>query len=291
MSGSMEIEAAAEQAKVKTPAQVFKHMLDLKDGDIAGALPKNIGVDSARFRATALAAITLNPELLTCTFPSLFASIMQAAKDGLLPDNKEAFIAPYNCNIAQNGAPARFEKRAQYMPMVKGIIQIMYRAGAVMVDGVAVRQRDKFAFERGDAPSIMHKPYFGKLHPGPVVAAYAIIKMANGEIKREVMSAYDLDEVKSVAKSKKAWDKWEDQFSIKAVLKRASKQMASDSVLQSVIEHDNSVNFDFDQREEVPAIKREQQPRIQGQSSRLDSIIGQSTKIEEPVLRDTSNEQ
>jgi recombination protein RecT len=267
------------QAKQLSPVAAFRKNLEGGQRDqIAKQLPKGVDVD--RFVRTAMTVVQMNPELLLCTPTSLFGSIMLAAKDGLLPDGKEAVIQPYNVNVAKKGAPAVWEKQAQYIPMVKGLMQIMYRSGEVaMVDGVAVYEKDVFEYERGDMPRIIHKPYTGIEAPGPVVAAYVVIKLKNGEIKREVMFRRDIEAVRNASKAKDGpgWKNWYDQFAIKAVIKRAFKQLPTDSEdFERVIQHDNdAMGFDFSDKPQ--ALQGAQQPRIAaqpGQPSRLQSIIG-----------------
>lgn len=267
-----------EPTKALSPQAAFRGAMDKQQGEIAKQLPK--GVDADRFVRTATTVVNMNPELLTCTPNSLFAAIMLAAKDGLLPDGKEALIQPYNVNVAGKGQPPKWEKQAQYMPMVKGMMQIMYRTGEVaMVDGVAVYEKDVFEYERGDMPRIIHKPYTGMEAPGPVVAAYVVIKLKNGEVKREVMFRRDIENVRQASKAKDGpgWKNWYDQFAIKAVIKRAFKQLPTDSEdFDRVIQHDNdAMGFDFSDKPQ--AIQGAQQPRIAaqpGQPSRLHSILG-----------------
>jgi recombination protein RecT len=274
--------STTEDKKAISPVAAFKAVMTGNQREqIAAQLPKGVDVD--RFVRTAMTVVSMNPELLTCTMPSLMGSIMLAAKDGLLPDGKEAVIQVYNCNVAKKNCPAIWEKQAQYMPMVRGLISILYRSGDVaMVDGVAVRQKDVFEYERGDQPRIIHRPYMGADDAGPVIAAYCIIKLNNGEVKREVMNARDIAAVRSMSKSKNGpgWNNWEDQFAIKAVIKRAFKQMPTDSEdLTRVIEHDNAaMHFDLEQTSEP--LKVEHKP---GQPSRLQAIIDKA-KPETDVL-------
>lgn len=274
------------QAKQLSPVDTFKkHITGGQREQIAKQLPK--GVDADRFVRTALTVVQMNPDLLLCTPTSLFGSIMMAAKDGLLPDGKEAVIQPYNVKVSKpNEKPDRWEKQAQYMPMVKGMMQIMYRTGEVaMVDGVAVYEKDVFEYERGDMPRIIHKPYTGIEAPGPVVAAYVVIKLKNGEVKREVMFRRDIESVRNASKAKDGpgWKNWYDQFAIKAVIKRAFKQLPTDSEdFDRVIQHDNdAMGFDF--AEKPQALPSAQQPRIAGQPSRLHSIIGAKAQQPEPA--------
>lgn len=279
-----------EPSKALSPQAAFRSAMDKQQGEIAKQLPK--GVEPDRFVRTAMTVVNMNPDLLTCTPNSLFASIMLAAKDGLLPDGKEALIQPYNVNVAGKGQPAVWEKQAQYMPMVKGMMQIMYRTGEVaMVDGVAVYEKDVFEYERGDMPRIIHKPYTGMEAPGPVVAAYVVIKLKNGEVKREVMFRRDIENVRQASKAKDGpgWKNWYDQFAIKAVIKRAFKQLPTDSEdFDRVIQHDNdAMGFDFSDKPQ--AIQGAQQPRIAqqpGQPSRLHGILNAQARPQpepEPV--------
>lgn len=264
-------------------ALAFKRLITgSQRAQIAAQLPK--GLDVERFVRTALTTVALKPELLNCTSTSLLGAIMLAAKDGLLPDGKEALIQSYNCNVADKGQPARWEKHAEYQPMVRGLINILYRTGDVaLVDGVAVFERDVFEYERGDAPRIVHKPYLGLEDKGPVVAAYCIITLKNGEKKREVMTGRDIASVRAASKAPNGpgWKNWEDQFAIKAVIKRAYKQLPTDCpVLAQVIEHDNRT-FDMEQDNKPAPVKVDAKP---GEPSRLKAIINQAQPpLEQPV--------
>lgn len=283
MEGQENMQQAAE--KPVSPAVRFSRNLEAQREAIAKQLPR--GVDADRFIRTAVTTINLNPALLGCTPSSLYASFMQAAKDGLMPDGKEAVIQSYSCKIKEYGQPDRWEDRAQYMPMVRGLIQVMYRTGDVsMVDGVAVYEKDHFEYERGDAPRIIHRPYMGIDSPGGVIAAYVVIKLKNGEIKREVMFRRDIEQVRNASKAKDGpgWKNWYDQFSIKAVIKRASKQLPTDSEdLARVIEHDNeAMGFDFNDKPQ--ALPQQSVPRIAGEPSRLKTIIGMTGSTPEPAV-------
>lgn len=284
-------EQVKDQTKALTPVETFKkHITGGQREQIAKQLPK--GVDAERFVRTALTVVQMNPDLLNCTMTSLFGSIMLAAKDGLLPDGKEAVIQSYNVNVAPKNKPPVWEKQAQYMPMVKGLMQIMYRTGEVsMVDGVAVYEKDVFEYERGDMPRIIHKPYTGIEAPGPVIAAYVVIKLKNGEVKREVMFRRDIESVRNASKAKDGpgWKNWYDQFAIKAVIKRAFKQLPTDSEdFDRVIQHDNdAMGFDFGDKPQ--ALQGSQQPRIAaqpGKPSRLQAIISQRQQPEPMPIDD-----
>lgn len=237
-----------------TPVQQFRKVLEgSMRSEVAKQLPK--GVDPDRFIRTAITTVQMQPELLEANRSSLFAACMQAAKDGLLPDGREATIQIYNTKVGNE-----WVKQAQYMPMVGGLIKKMYAAGVQKIDGVAVYEKDEFIYELGDEPKITHKPYWGSQDRGQVMAAYAIVKLENGEVKREVMGRGDIDKVREASKSSNGpgWTNWYDQFAIKAVLKRVYKQVPGrNDEFESVAQADNEalgITFDHDtQSPEAPA--------------------------------------
>lgn len=264
--------------------QFRNHLNGAMRDEVAKQLPKGVDVD--RFVRTAITVVQMNPELLEANRNSLYGAVMLAAKDGLLPDGREATIQVYNTNIARRGEQAQWVKMAQYMPMVGGLIRRMYEAGATYVDAAAVYERDQFRFVRGDSPMLEHEPYLGAEDPGQVVAAYAVIRLSNGEIKREVMSKRDIEKVRSVSKAANGpgWTKWYDQFAIKAVIKRAYKQLPHEMLerVEQVIEHDNAaMDFDFGDQAKPEAIAKEDAPAIEHKRpTRLDAVLKQAEPVE-----------
>lgn len=230
------------------PLAQFKHDWDRNKVEVAKQLPK--GVDPDRFMRTVITTVQGNHDLLKADRGSLFNACMQAAKDGLLPDGREATIQIYRTNIGTREAP-RWVEMAQYMPMVRGLIKKMYEAGCTKVDAAAVYEKDHFRFARGDESIIEHEPYLGMDEPGPIIAAYAIVKLENGEVKREVMPRRDIEKVRlsSKAASGPGWTTWYDQFAIKAVLKRIYKQVPgrSDEFEQLAASDNEALGITIDQ--------------------------------------------
>lgn len=218
--------------------------------NIAAQLPP--GVDCDRFIRTVMTVVRMQPELLEADRTSLLGACMLAAKDGLNPDGKEATIQIYNKKVkGPNGDT--WIKIAQYMPMVRGLLKQLFNTGLIAtIDAAAVYEKDQFIFERGDNPRLVHTPYMGAEHPGNVVAAYAVVHMKDGEIKREVMPRRDIEKIREESKAKDGpgWTKWYDQFAIKAVLKRIYKQLpASSEAMDRIIKHDNdALGIEFQQQ-------------------------------------------
>jgi len=279
------------QAQPKPPTVIdqFRSQIGNMKAEIAKALPP--GIDPERFIRTVVTAVQMTPDLLYADRRSLFGSCMKAAQDGLLPDGREAVLNIYNTKQKVDGRD-EWVPTVQYLPMVKGIMKVMRNSGEIAhIDAAAVYERDHFKFTRGDDPRIEHEPYDGSEDPGGVKAAYAIIKLTNGEIHREVMFRRDIEKVRDASKAKNGpgWNTWYDQFAIKAVIKRAAKLLpqSSDRV-DRVLQNDNdAMGFDFNQRNtidmETPAPQAAAPKQLQAnRSSRLADIIGKTAQ-REPV--------
>lgn len=181
----------------------------------------------ARFERVVLNAVQQNPDLLAANGRTLMLACMKAAQDRLLPDGREAVLNIYNTKVKTDKGE-QWVKAVQYLPMVRGLIKLMWETGLfTMLDAVAVYQKDYFEYRRGDEPRIHHEPYAGEDDPGPVVAAYFIGKMKNGETKREVMYRRDIEKARAASKTpdKGPWDSWYDQMAIKSVVHRVYKQL------------------------------------------------------------------
>lgn len=235
-----------------TPYEVFRTQVDRLRPEIA-ALVGEGNVD--RFVRVCLNAVQANPKVLDADRRTLLLAAMKAAQDKLLPDGREAVFNIYRTKVKGTGGREEWIEQVQYLPMVGGLIKKLYDGGVVtFVDAVAVRERDEFEYHRGDEPRIIHKPYIGEEDPGKVVAAYLIAKLRNGEIKREVMSRRDIEQVrdKSKAKDGMLWNEFYDQAAIKSVIKRAYKQLPSSTVVERAIAADNEAIG----LEDVPAQER-----------------------------------
>jgi len=284
--------AQAETPTIRPPSdmQAFRTMLEgSMRAEIAKALPKDIEPD--RFIRTVVTVVQMNPDLLYADRRSLFGSCMKAAQDGLMPDGREAVLNIYSTKM-KTPRGEEWVPTVQYLPMVRGILKIMRNSGDVLnVDAAAVYDKDKFAFKRGDDPRIEHEPYLGAEDPGQIIAAYVIVKLANGETQREVMPRRDIEKVRGASKSgasaNSPWSKWYDQMAIKGVIKRVAKLLPQSSErLDRVIKNDNdAMDFDFNQRGTESAAIATAAPARQieaGKSSRLADIIG-TQKKPEPV--------
>lgn len=193
------------------------------------------------FVRVVLTAVQQTPRLLEADRRSLLLACMKAARDRLMPDGKEAVFNIYNTKVREKNGREVWVPTVQYLPMSGGIIKKMYESGHVkFVDALAVYAKDEFIYERGDSPRLVHRPTLDN-EPGEIVAAYAVIKLDNGETKREVMPRRDIEKVRAASQAPDGpgWRDWYDQFAIKSVIKRAYKQLPSSVEIEQVIAHDN----------------------------------------------------
>lgn len=232
--------------KAQTPA-TWKDTLANAMPSIAESLPRHITAD--KFRQVAATAIGSTPALKQCMQrnpAAVLTALASCAKDGLLPDNKQAALVPYKDNLT-------------YIPMISGVLMRMRNSGEVeSISAEVVYENDHFDVVLGDDPRIDHKPNWKTDRGGPV-AAYAIIRMTSGEVYREVMSKQQIEDVKSASKAKGG--PWSGPFVLemwrKTVLKRAAKYCPlSDERIRTMLDRDNDL-YDLDQpRQPTPMQSR-----------------------------------
>lgn len=195
------------------------------------ALPPNVSID--RFIRTAMTGIQQNPAVCEADRQSLYLAIQRCASDGLMPDNREAALAIYGGKV-------------NYMPMVLGIIKRLATAG-ITIDAQVVRENDDFEQEFGDDARIVHKaPRLGK-DRGALIGAYAIAKLPNGMVMREVMDKAQIEQVRQASRSANAgpWKQWYDEMARKTVLRRLAKRLPilDASVAETVAADDDMMDF------------------------------------------------
>ena len=227
--------------EARTPYESLKRQLESSKAEflpLFGNSQQNVD----RFIRVVLNAVLSNGDLLDADRRSLISACMKAAQDGLMPDGREAVLNIYNTKIkGRDGARDEWRKMAQYLPMVGGLIKKLYESGEVTyVDAACVYANDRFTYRRGDEPKLEHEPTLAD-DAGLIVAAYAVIKLKNGEVKREVMPRRDIESVRNASKSKDSgpWVTWYDQQAIKSVIKRAYKQLPKADAFEKLADYDN----------------------------------------------------
>lgn len=231
-------------------AQLGEQLVSYRE-QFADVLPPNVSFDL--FRRTLMTACATNPDLLYADRRSLFVACSKSAADGLLPDGRQAVLLPFNTEVKLRDPNTGLDNKVrvdlvQYIPMVAGIRERIYRTGQVLtVETDLVCKNDSFRYRRGDDPLIEHEPPPLGEERGEIVGAYAIISLANGTKIREVMSRADIDKVKLGLRHKGDTPLWRDHYGEacrKTVLRRAGKsapQSAIDYVFTRMLERDDEL--------------------------------------------------
>ncbi len=201
---------------------------------IRAALPENVSVD--RFTRVTLTAIQQNPDITTKDRTSLYNACVRCAADGLMPDGREAALVSYGSTV-------------QYMPMIGGVIKRLAQAG-IVIDAQVVHENDHFEQVLGDDARIEHKaPKLGQLRGKPI-GAYAIAKLPNGLVMREVMDHEQIEQVRAVSRAKNSgpWAQWWTEMARKTVTRRLAKRLPIlDPQVRDLVQADDEA-FDLDQQ-------------------------------------------
>jgi recombination protein RecT len=109
-----------------------------------------------------------------------------------------------------------------------------------------------FGLTKGDDAKIVHEPFLDG-DPGQVRGAYAIIKLANGEVLREWMGAADIEKTRAISKAPNSlmWTKFYGEGCRKTVLRRCAKAAPMAAEVEVVLRRDDEIEAD-----EAPALAR-----------------------------------
>lgn len=220
----------------------FDQAFEVWSPNIATALPDHIPLD--RFRRVVITAVNQNAKLARADRRSLFNACAKCAHDGLYPDGREAALVVYSTKV-KRGDDEFWVDMVQYLPMIAGIRKRMRNTGEVLsATAEVVYIKDTFHYRKGEDPHIEHEPRELGEDRGQRRGAYAIIKLANGEVLRETMSASDIEHV--MRTFAKGWDKkgspWQtsrDEMWRKTVLRRCAKSAPNGSELDRIFARDD----------------------------------------------------
>ena len=232
-----------EVATQKTPGEIMRTQVHAIE--IADVLPEHITEE--KFRRVAMTAINLTPALYDCDRKSLLGSLLNAATDGLLPDGREAALV-------------LFGKQVVYMPMIGGIYKQLRNSGEIStLSSHVVYEADEFDYwidENGE--HMRHTPQLSN-NRGPFKCVYAVCKLKDGSVEIEVMTKEEVDQVRSVSRSKGGpWNDWYPEMARKTVVRRLSKRLPMSSDQEDMMRRDDDL---YDPEGEAP--RRPQQADYQ----------------------------
>ncbi len=242
-----------EAISLQQRLQFVLGQLKTREAELSATLPPDLPFE--RFHATVNQALRNNPDLLQCTPLSLVNSCVKSAYDGLRLDGREAALVSHNVKVKVPGQKDRWEKQAQYFPMVFGLIQQVLRGGMVVaIETDIIYENDRYRVIRGTAPAIEHEPEL-VLPRGEMIAAYSVAVFPSGYRSTIVMTRAEIEDVRATSKSgvnedgdaQGIWKRWPGEMAKKTVVRRHRKTLP--------IGRDIVIN-DAEANEEFPALDR-----------------------------------
>lgn len=195
ISGDIQMVVTELQAKSKLPANqagrgTVNAFFQQHKGAIAAVLPKHITAD--RLLKISLGAVRDNQQLRECTVESLFGAVIKCAELGLEPNTPMQHIHMIPFNVRRGDS---WQKEVQVVIGYRGYIELARRSGEILKIGAhEVRKNDEFHFAYGINETLIHRPAFGDR--GPVIAYYAVAKLAGEEHQFEVMTVDQVEEIR-----------------------------------------------------------------------------------------------
>lgn len=231
---------ARTESTAMTPHKTALLGIDKLRDTLQGSLPPDVSVD--KFTSVVKTALNTNVDLIEADRQSLYNECVRAAQDGLLPDGREGALVIFKVNKGTQSSP-KWVKTVKWMPMIGGLRKKAAKHGYDLIAQV-IYANDRFDFQLGDDPKIVHTPTPLNEKAGEIVGAYAIAtELKSGRKYREVMSKIEIDDVRSVSKSKDSgpWVTWYSEQARKTVCRRLFKQLPfyMEDDIQKIISTDN----------------------------------------------------
>ncbi len=221
--------------------------IETESPEFAKIAPPN--VDNERFMRAAKSWMMSNPDIARCSKSTIMFALMKCAKDGLLPDGKQAFI-----NVFLDRKAGTYS--ATYQRMVECCVVILQRnyPGISLTRGV-VYKGDVFTHEVTEAGrKIKHVPTGESEKDADITHAYIIASFPDGRSFSEVMSIGQINKRKAVSRSASSdygpWKRWFPDM---------CKKSAIHDLMKTLPGLDLADEDDFD-RDETP--QRQHQPTL-----------------------------
>jgi len=192
----------------------FNAQLAKRKHEFADAL-QPFGTSADPFLQAAKTAVAHNPALLNADRRTLFNALRKCATDGLRPDGRQAVLKIYN---TKRGPVVGYEQ------MIGSVRYLVQQSGEITrFEQTIVYEADKFLYEAGDRPSILHVPTLNDR--GRPILVYSIAQYRDGTLSREVMTFNEIEQTRARSSNKDgdAWRLWWGEMARKTVAKRHAK--------------------------------------------------------------------
>jgi recombination protein RecT len=209
-----EIRKAETQADNRPPIVVLRDRLMSRQGELRAALT-DVSVEA--FIRSVMTSVSLNPDILACSWQSIWNACLKACRDGLLPDGVDGALVPYKGNVT-------------WIPMYAGLLRRFRRSGNFKwITAGVVRQGEVFEhWIDQDGEHFKHVP--GDRADAPIIKAYALATTKDGGVFVAVMSAEEIEKIRTMSKATREdspWRQWYSEMAKKTLLRRLSKTLPS----------------------------------------------------------------
>ncbi len=202
--------------------------------ELQKALPKHITPE--RITRIVLTTIRNNPALQECSPGSLLGAVMQSAQLGLEPGLVgHCYFVPFWNNKEKR-------REVQFIIGYKGMIDLARRSGHIQsIYAYTVHEADKFVYELGLHPKLIHKPATGQR--GEMTHVYAVAHFKEGGYQFEVLTKHDVENVRNRSKSKDngPWITDYEEMAKKTVVRRIWKYLPISIEIQQQVSQDETV--------------------------------------------------
>ncbi|MBC6504060.1 hypothetical protein GW742_21720 [Citrobacter freundii] len=210
----------------------IKANLDRELLPVQSLLPAHVSFE--RFTNAAAVAIANSEDLRVADGQSIINSLVACAKDGLVPDGREAALVIFKKKTA-NGD---WIKVAQYMPMIDGVMKRARQSGEISVIATrVVYENDTFRVWLDDeGEHVLYEPSLGDR--GEIRGAFAYAKMKTGELQYEWLNIDDINKVRAASKSsdKGPWVDWYESMARKSAAHRLCRRLPNNSEIMEMLE-------------------------------------------------------
>ena len=233
----------------------------LINAGVESILPESMKMST--FVRCAAVAMASSKDLAEADKDSVIMALSQCAKDGLVPDNKEAALVTFNTNVAGQGKPKQWVKKAQYLPMIDGVMKRARMSGQIsLLSSKAVFNDDVFKYwmdENGE-----HINYEPNYQGGVMRLCFAFARLVTGELIVEVMTKADVDKVRASSKTGTygPWADWYERMALKAVMHRLLRRLPNASEIVEMCEQGMNMSFDARTEKEIQPVMEDPMDKL-----------------------------
>ena len=208
---------------------------------LGGATPQQRMQNAERFARLCLTAFRQTPKLMQCDPYSVLGAMMTCAQLNLEPNTPQglAYLIPYN-------------RECQFQIGYRGLMQIMYRSGAIASFNADVVYRQEyenglFEYESGITPRLTHKiDLLGSARsgsPDEIIAAYAAVVLKTGEPIVRLVTKAEIEQARALNHSNSpAWRDHYAAMAIKTAIKRLANWLPMTKLMDAIAASGKSVD-------------------------------------------------